>query len=132
MRSISVFLDKTKILLSSEKILMSAESNGYVTSFKHFWRLLQVRYACAKFHHCRIYVTDFRRGSFLYPPPVPPSFARSPQKVHPEQVNRVTQAAQILKGVNLSFVLFFAFFSIFHIKYCWKHFLSSSISGSEP
>ena len=37
----------------------------------YFLGLLQVRYNCAKFHHCRICVTDFRDWAFLPPPPPP-------------------------------------------------------------
>ena len=50
-------------------MLMSAELKGCVTWFIYFLDLLWVRYNCAKFHHCRICVTDFRaRGSFCSPP----------------------------------------------------------------
>ena len=62
---------------------MSAEPKGYVTRFIYFLDLLWVRYNFAKFHHCRMCVTDLReRGSFC-PPPPPPSVS-SPEKVHPE------------------------------------------------
>ena len=33
-----------------------------------FWDLLEVRYNCAKFPHCRICVTDFREEDLLAPP----------------------------------------------------------------
>ena len=51
-------------------MLMSAERKGCVTSFIYLLDLLWVRYNCAKFHHCKIYVTDFREGAFL--PLLPP------------------------------------------------------------
>ena len=41
-------------------MLMSVELKGYVTWFIYFLHLLWVRYNCAKFHHCRICVRDFR------------------------------------------------------------------------
>ena len=52
-------------------MLISPEFKGYVTWSIYFSDLLEVRYNCAKFHHCRIYVTDFREGvAFLTPPPI--------------------------------------------------------------
>ena len=54
--------------MSGEKNAMSAELKGCVTRFIYFLDLLWVRYNCAKFHHCRICVTDFRdRGLFGLP-----------------------------------------------------------------
>ena len=50
-------------------MLMSAELKGCVTWFIYFLDLLWVRYNCAKFHHCRICVTDFREGGNFWPPP---------------------------------------------------------------
>ena len=47
-------------------MLMSAELKGCVTWFIYFLDLLWVRYNCAKFHHCRICVTDFRGGGELF------------------------------------------------------------------
>ena len=61
MQSISVFLDIAKFTDFLLKMLMSAELKGCVKSFIHFLDLLWVRYNCAKFHHCRICVTDFRK-----------------------------------------------------------------------
>ena len=46
-------------------MLMSAEVRGCITWFMHDL-FFHVKYNCAKFHHCRICVTDFREGwSFL-------------------------------------------------------------------
>ena len=42
------------------KKLMSVEIKGCITWFICFFDLLQLRYNCAKFHHCRICVKDFR------------------------------------------------------------------------
>ena len=50
------------MLISDEKMLMSVELRGFVTRFIYFLDLLQVRYNCVKFHHCRICVTDFMNG----------------------------------------------------------------------
>ena len=41
---------------------MSVKLNGCVTWFINVLNLRYVRYTCAKFHHCRICVTDFREG----------------------------------------------------------------------
>ena len=62
MQSISVFLDIVKLLISGEKMLMSPELKGCVTWFIYFLYLLQVRYKCAKFYHCRI------RGTYVRHP----------------------------------------------------------------
>ena len=43
------------MLIYSEKMLISGE-------LIYFLDLLQGRYRCTKFHHCRICVTDFREG----------------------------------------------------------------------
>ena len=47
------------MLVSVEKMLMSAEIKGCDTWFLYFFDLLWVRCNCAKFHQCRICVTDF-------------------------------------------------------------------------
>ena len=69
--SLIVFLDITKVADFRWKMLMSAEFMGCVTWFIYFFNLLYIRYNCAKFHHCRTCVTDFRRGFFCPPPPPP-------------------------------------------------------------
>ena len=54
-------------------MLMSAELKGCFKWFVYFLGLLYVRYNCAKFHLCGIFVTDFREGrpfcTCPYPPP---------------------------------------------------------------
>ena len=56
---------------------MSAELKKCVTWFIYFLDLLWVWYDCAKFHHCRICVTDFsERGPFW--PPHPWAAAKKP------------------------------------------------------
>ena len=58
---------------------MSAELKRCVMWFMHFFDL-QVRYSgkynCAKFHQCRIFVTDFREGERFLPSPI----SEQPQK----------------------------------------------------
>ena len=56
-------------------MLMSAEVRGCVTWFICFLDFLCVRYNCAKFHHCRICVTDFREGGLFALP-----ISESPRK----------------------------------------------------
>ena len=76
------FLTQQNFLLFGKKLLMSAESKGFFTWFIQVLDLLQVRYNCAKFHHCRICVTDFREGGSFCPPSLPSM--SSPEKAHPE------------------------------------------------
>ena len=45
-------------------MLMLVELKGWVRWFTYFLDLLYVRYNRAKFHHCRICVTDFREEAF--------------------------------------------------------------------
>ena len=52
----------SKICWFPVKMLISAELRGCVTWFIYFLDLPWVKYNCAKFHHCRICVTDFREG----------------------------------------------------------------------
>ena len=51
-------------------MFLSAELKGCVMWSYSFFDLLLVRYNCAKFHHCRICVTDFLKGAF-FPLPLP-------------------------------------------------------------
>ena len=51
-------------MIYGEKMMMSGE--------------LDVRNKCAKFHHCRICVTDFREGGLFAP--LPPPICKQPQK----------------------------------------------------
>ena len=74
MQFIPVFLDIEKFADFRSKI---ADVSG--TWFIYFLDLFQVGYNCAKFHHCRICVTDLREGGFL---PTPLSVS-SPEKAHP-------------------------------------------------
>ena len=47
-----------------------------VTWFIYFLDLFQVRYNCAKCHHCRVCVTDFREGSHPWVAPKKPILNR--------------------------------------------------------
>ena len=61
------FLMQQNLLIFGEKMMMSAEFKGCVTWFICCLDLLEVKYNCAKFHHCRVNVTDFRKGGPFYP-----------------------------------------------------------------
>ena len=61
LQSILVFLDITKVAIFGEKMLNSKGVSRDIC----FLDLLYVRYNCAKFHHCRMCVTDFRERFFL-------------------------------------------------------------------
>ena len=57
---------------------VSRDSHIYIYIYIYILDFLQVRYNCAKSHHCRICVTDFREG-VLYDP-LPFSIREQPQK----------------------------------------------------
>ena len=59
------------MLISGEKMLMSAELRVCVTWLIYFLDLLWVRYNRDQFHHCRICVADFREGGPFCPHPWP-------------------------------------------------------------
>ena len=61
---------------------MSAEFKGCVRRFIYFLGLLQVKYNCAKFYHCRIFVAYFKKGALFSPHPLSVS---SPENAHREQ-----------------------------------------------
>ena len=97
------FLIYQNLVISSEKMLMSAELNGCIPLFIYFLDLLLVRYKCAKFHHCSICVTDFREEGLSAPCPPPchpwaapkrpiwiglkPSWTGSRHEVYPSMYN---------------------------------------------
>ena len=72
------------MLISGEKLLMSAKLKGCVTWFKYFLDLHYVRYNCAKFNHYRMCITDFREGVFL-----PPLYVSSPKRAILNRSDRV-------------------------------------------
>ena len=69
--SISVFSDIAKFADFRRKNADVSGTQGvchvnYI--FIYFVGLLELRYNCAKFHHCRICVTDFREVGLFAPP----------------------------------------------------------------
>ena len=79
------------------------------------------QYNCVKFHHCRIYVTDFREGGIL--PPPRPSMS-SPKKAI---LNRVKDVIHILK---LLLVRMIAYQICYHICIAASSCLTFGIGGS--
>ena len=67
MKSISTFLAIAKFTDFWEKNADFSRTQKTCHVIHIFLDLLQVRYKCAKFHHCRICVTNFRKGAFLPP-----------------------------------------------------------------
>ena len=65
------FLIEQIMLISGEKMLISAELSRCVTWLIYFLDLLWVRYNCDQFHHCKICVADFRDGGPFCPHPWP-------------------------------------------------------------
>ena len=76
MQSVSVFLDITKLANFWLKNANISRIQGVCHMIYIFVDPLWVRCNCAKFHHCKMYVTDVL-------PFCPPSVS-SPEKVHPE------------------------------------------------
>ena len=66
------FLVQQNLLISIEKYWCQQDSRGVSRDSYIFLDLLWVRYNCAKFHHCRIRVTDFREGRGLFALPLLP------------------------------------------------------------
>ena len=65
MQFLSVFLNVTKVTDFRWRNASFSKLKYCVTLFIYFLDFLYVRYNCAKFHHCRICVTDFReKGLF--------------------------------------------------------------------
>ena len=55
-----------------KKCWCQQNSSGVSLDSYSFFDLLRVSYNCAKFHHCRICVIDFRDGGLFAPPPLHP------------------------------------------------------------
>ena len=64
------FLMQQNFPISGEKMLMSAEARECLTWFMYLLDLIQARYCCANFHHCRNCVSNFREGTYLFPSPI--------------------------------------------------------------
>ena len=61
---------KQNLLLSVEKLLMSAELNGCIACLYMFW--ISFRFGITVlFHHCRICVADFKEADLFAPHPLP-------------------------------------------------------------
>ena len=104
MQSTSVFLDIAKFVDFLWKMLISVELKGCVTWFISFLDLLWQRYICAKFHHCRICVTDI----FLVPPPIREQPRKSPPWIGLMEnfsVCAVNQIRKVPLHKKLSFLL---------------------------
>ena len=69
MQSTPIFLDITKVADFGWKNAVS-RTQGVCHVIDIYLYLLEARYHCAKFHHCRIRVTDFREGAFFPSPSV--------------------------------------------------------------
>ena len=81
MQSISVFLDIKNFADFRWKNTDVSRTQGVCHVIHIFLDLLKVRYNCAKLHHCRICVKDFReRGAPSPSPPPPPTIREQPQK----------------------------------------------------
>ena len=77
-----------------------SRTQGCVAWFTYFLDLLWVRYNCAKFHYCRIYVTDFREGGpFCTPPPTPYPWAAPKKPI----LSRVKATCHINSGAERNF-----------------------------
>ena len=105
-----VFLDIAKFTDFRWKMLMSAKLKECVTWFIYFVDLLQVRYNSAKFHHCRICVTDFREvGAFLAPPPIREQPRKSPSWI----------GFRDIKELFISFLMFLSHILTFERGQFW-------------
>ena len=94
------FLIWQNLLICGKKMLMSAELKRCVTWFIYFLDFLYVMYNCAKFHHCRICVTDFREGTFL--PHLRPHPWVAPKR---PILNRVNKSIKIGKPERMIFLV---------------------------
>ena len=73
-------MQSTYVLLDIAKFVDFNRTQGvYHVIHIYFLNFFNARYNCAKFHHCRIRVKDFREGAFLFPQSL-----SSPEKAHPE------------------------------------------------
>ena len=77
-QSISVFLMQQDLQIFGEKCWCQQISRGVLRNSHDFW--IFFRYNCTNFHHCRIYMTSFRKREPFYPTPV-----NNPKKAHPEK-----------------------------------------------
>ena len=91
----------------------------------YFLDHLQVRCNCAKFHQCRMCVTEFREGGvFLAPPKVPPSVSSLERPI----LNRVNVGTIRGRSAEIVEMLFQCNVDICYVKEtCWKGELARKI-----
>ena len=110
------FLIQQYLLISDEKMVISAELKECVTLFMYFLDLHQVRYNCAKFHNCRICVADFRfqeGGPFLLPLSVS-SPEKTQRKIHSQPICEIksTQKKKFFSFFRMRKTYMFTFDSL--------------------
>ena len=91
------FLMRLNLLISGEKMLMSAELKSCVMWFIYFLDLLQIKYNCAKFRHCRIRVQILGRGDLFAPPR---SSVSSPERTILNRINADISSSCGMFGYN--------------------------------
>ena len=87
MQSVDVFLDIARFADFRWKLADVNETQGVCHVFHIIFGIFKAIYNCAKFHHRRICVTDFKewgKGGGWYFWPLP--FVSSPRKTHPEDI----------------------------------------------
>ena len=85
MQSISLFLDIVKFADFQSKNVDDSKTQGVCHVIHVFLGKSSLGNKCAKSHHCRICVTDFRWDLFAPPPPPPlPRSMSCSEKAHPE------------------------------------------------
>ena len=120
---------KTQKKLKVLEILHQNAVYIYISWYSKFadfwWKKCWSQYNCVKFHHCRIYVTDFRKGGILGgPPPPPPDPWTAPKK---PILNGVKDVIHILK---LLLVRMIAYQICYHICIAASSCLTFGIGGS--
>ena len=78
MQSISVFVDIAEFADFRWKIADVSRTQWMCHVIYIFLDLLWLRYNCAKFHHCRIFVIDFREERAFLPRPIREQPRKSP------------------------------------------------------
>ena len=91
------FLIYLNLLISGEKMLMSAELKDYITWFIYFLDLLKVRYNCAKFHHCGICLTPINEQPRESPSWIWLTKIEVKRSVHKE-ISKITDFEKISKN----------------------------------
>ena len=97
-----------KICWFPVKKCWSQQNSGGVSRDSYIiWIFVMLRYNCAKFHHCRICVTEFREGAFL-PPPIHEQPQKCPSwiglnntKIYRQKKKKIKIFRQMLVIVNL-------------------------------